>query len=155
MKRIIKIFLFLIIIIWILINLLPIINLSFFGIRIFRIGSGSMEPNLKVNDLIIVKSEESYNIDDIVTFKDDGHFTTHRIVEIENEKITTKGDYNNSEDPSITQEKIVGKMIYRFKILGFLRYLLSKPTSWVLIFIICVFIIIGIPVKTEKGKHMS
>ena len=153
MKKCLKAVIVIIIIIWILINVFSIANLSLFGIRVFRIGSGSMEPYLKVNDLVIIKKQKDYNKNDVITYKEDGQYITHRIVEIEGENITTKGDSNNTNDPSFTKDKIVGKEIFKFRILGFLSYLLLKPFSWVLIFFIGVFIIILMPVKKTKGKH--
>lgn len=155
MKKILKIILIFIIIIWILINILSVVDLSFFGVRVFRVGSGSMEPYLKVNDVIIIKMENIYKKNDVITFEDGDHYTTHRIVEIDGDSITTKGDGNNANDANITKDKIVGKLVYRFKIFGFLSYLLLKPFSWILIFVIGVFISIVMPVKKSKGKHMA
>ena len=153
MKKIIKILVCLIIIIWILINILSIFNISFFGIRIYKIVSGSMEPNLRINDIIIIKKENTYNIDDIVTFKEDNHYTTHRIIEKSNGKITTKGDNNDTNDNSITEDEIIGKMVYRFKILGMTISLLENPISWIAIFAVGIFFIIAIPVKIKNGRH--
>ena len=137
----------------ILINILSAFNQSLFGIRVFRIGSGSMEPYLKVNSLIITKEESDYQINDIVTFKENNYYITHRIIEIKNNLITTKGDNNNTKDTPIEKNKIVGKVIYRFRIFGFLSFLLLKPFSLILIFVVGVFIIIILPVKKPKGKH--
>ena len=40
-----------------------------FGYSVFTIASGSMEPTLSVNDIIIVKKNKEYNVNDIVTCK--------------------------------------------------------------------------------------
>lgn len=154
MKKFLKIIIVLIIIFWIIINILSAFNLSFFGIRVFRVGSGSMEPYLKVNDLIIIKTQNNYEINDVITFEDNNNYITHRIIEKEGDLITTKGDSNNTNDPSISEEKIVGKMIYKFRILGFLSYLLLKPFSWALIFVFSALVIMIKPVEKAKGKHM-
>ena len=153
MKKIIELIFTLIICVCILINILSAFNLSFFGIRVYRVGSGSMEPYLKVNDLIIIKEEKNYEINDVVTFKEENHYTTHRIIEKDGNSITTKGDANNTNDTPITEENIVGKLIFKLRIFGFLSYLLLKPFSLVLIFVIGVLIIIIMPTKKAKGKH--
>ena len=155
MKIFFKIILILIIIIWTIINILSIADIPFFVIRIFKVGSGSMEPYLKVNDLIIIKTEKKYNEDDIITFEDNGYYTTHRIIKIDGNTITTKGDSNNTNDPNITEERIVGKVIYRLRVYGFLSYLLLKPYSWVLIYIIGLCLIFLMPGKKSKGKHVK
>ena len=55
MKKIVpKVFL-IIVIIAVLINVLSIFNLSFFGIRVYRVASGSMEPHLKIGNTILIK----------------------------------------------------------------------------------------------------
>ena len=59
------------IVILILFNISSICNISVFGYRTFRVGSGSMEPTLKVDDLILVKRQNSYKVKDIVTFISD------------------------------------------------------------------------------------
>lgn len=155
MRKILSIITALIVILWLLINIFSSMNISFFGLRIFRIVSGSMEPTLKINDLIMIKESKEYKDGDIVTFYDEEAYTTHRIIEISGEEITTKGDNNNSKDPNITKEKIIGKMIYKFEILSFMSYLLSSPNSWGIIFIIGVLIIVAIPDKRQKGKHSA
>lgn len=154
MKKVIKGIFFLIIAVWILINILSVMNLSFFGIRIFKIGSGSMEPNLKVNDIIIIKKENDYKLNDVVTYENDGYYVTHRIIEIDENTVITKGD-NNSNSEIVEKNKIIGKMIYKFKILGFFIYMLTKPYSWIVLFLVSILFIFVMPVKTEKGKHLN
>lgn len=130
-----------------LVNTLSMLNISVFGLRWFKIGSGSMEPTLKVNDIILIKKENEYYVDDIITFKDSNEIVTHRIIDINKEKITTKGDANNKEDKPITKNLIIGKLVFKFRIFGFIGYLLSKPLSWILLFVIGLGITIMIPDK--------
>lgn len=155
MNKVLKSLLIFMIIICTIINILSVTNILFLGIRIFKIGSGSMEPYLKVNDLIIVKKEKKYNENDVITFEDNDYYTTHRIVKIDGNTITTKGDSNNTNDPNITEDRIVGKVIFRLRLYGFLSYLLLKPYSWVLLYIIGICLIILIPGKKSKGKHIK
>lgn len=72
--------------------------------------SGSMEPTLSVNDIIIFAKQESYKAGDIVVFSDDGIKSVHRIVKNSPKQIITKGDYNNAEDLPITKDQIYGKV---------------------------------------------
>ena len=151
MKSFIKIFLGFFIAIWIVVNVFTALDMSFLGFRIYRVATGSMEPNLRINDVVIIKKQDNYTINDIVTYKKNGNYITHRIVQENKDVITTKGDNNNSEDESILKEDIVGKVIYTFKLIGFVLFMLSEPSSWIVIFVVCIILIFSIPVKLEKG----
>lgn len=151
MKSFIKIFLVFFIAIWIVVNVFTALDMSFLGFRIYRVATGSMEPNLRINDVVIIKKQDNYTINDIVTYKKNGNYITHRIVQENKDVITTKGDNNNSEDESILKNDIVGKVIYRFKLIGFVLFMLSEPSSWIIIFVVCIILIFTIPVKFEKG----
>ena len=83
----------------------------------FVVTGGSMYPNLIEGDLIIVKKEDSYKVEDVITYRNDENgITTHRIIRIEDDKYYTKGDSNNYEDGYfILKEDIYGKVKYRIE----------------------------------------
>ena len=91
-----------------------------FNYYIFNVLTGSMENTIHINDYIIVKRTDKVKVNDIITFEDNGAFITHRIIKIENDKITTKGDANNAADNPISKKQIVGKYIGKAKVLGFI-----------------------------------
>ena len=62
--------------------------------------------------------QDNYKIGDIVTYKKNNGYITHRIIKINKNEITTKGDANNIEDESIEKKNIVGKVVYSGKILN-------------------------------------
>ena len=83
-----------------------------FGYSILKIVSGSMEPKYSVNDRILIKKQNNYKVNDVVTYIDKyGNFVTHRIVKINKNKITTKGDANNTVDESFSKSKIQGSVM--------------------------------------------
>lgn len=100
---------------------------SLFGLTIFEIVSGSMEPTLNVKDLIIVYSTDKIKENDIITYTDDKDFITHRVIKIEGETITTKGDSNNSTDVRINKNKIIGKVILTIPKGGIIREIIITP----------------------------
>ena len=151
-KIIYKIIIVLFIVI-ILINLLSALNFPLLGIRTYRIGSGSMEPNLKVNDIIMVKSVDKYNVGDIVSFIRNGEIITHRIISINGDEIITRGDANNTEDAPIKIGDILGKKIYRFRFTELGNNILSNPITWVMIFITGMFITIISTYNGRRGRH--
>ena len=150
MKKIIYSIIFVILLMALSLNILSICETSFFGFRVYKVGSGSMEPYLKINDTIIIKASDKYQINDIITYQNDNEYVTHRIISMTDNEIVTKGDANNTEDNPITKDQIVGKLIYKFHVIGFISYLLSKPFTWILLFIIGLAIVYLLPDKNEE-----
>ena len=101
---------------WIIIFLLLIIIIrvqvfkqnNIFGYKAYIIGSGSMEPTIYTEDVVIVKKEKQINKNDIIAFKEENTVIVHRVVDIvgkENEQqYKTKGDNNNVEDGKYISE---------------------------------------------------
>ena len=149
MKRILEIILLFILTIVMSINLLVIFNIPFLGIKLYRVGSGSMSPYLKINDIVIVKSQNKYQINDVITYKNNNEIITHRVIKVNNNKIITKGDMNNIEDMPVEKSNIIGRVIFKTSFFGFIIYLFNKPIFWLLILILGVIILIFIPDKKK------
>lgn len=118
-------------------------------INIFTIVSPSMEPNIKVYDVIIefkVNDESDLKVGDIITFYTDeidtgGYTVTHRINEINvingKRRYITKGDNNQSVDNGfITYKDIVGKVKYILPGVGRIQFFISSRLGWFLIILI-------------------
>lgn len=88
-------------------------------IRIYNVATGSMEDKIHTGDYILLVKKNDYKVNDVVTYTVDNYFITHRIIKMENDKITTKGDANNLEDKEISKNQIIGKVIYCGGILNF------------------------------------
>lgn len=126
---------------------------SLFGYSSLKVVSGSMQPKIKVGDVVIIKNSNNYNINDIITFKDEGSYITHRIIKIDNGKITTKGDFNNKKDDKIIKMKdVVGKVILVIPFMGNIMNNLSNPIVLFIIFVVGFILITIIP---EKKKDKS
>lgn len=117
-------------------NICSILDISVFGYRVYRVGSGSMNPVLKVGDYILIGKSNNYKIGDIITYKSKSSYITHRIVYIDGKKIVTKGDSNNIDDEFINKKNIVGKLLLKLRIITFISFLLSIPYTWIFIFLI-------------------
>lgn len=120
---------------------------SVFGFRTFSIITSSMEPKLKIGDVILVKEikPSSLKVGDIITFKGmsgdlAGKIVTHEIVGITKEAgrkiFYTKGIKNVSNDPAVYEEQILGKYIYKFKIFSLIEKIMSTKIGFLLIIII-------------------
>lgn len=86
--------------------------INFCGFTVFQVITGSMADTIKVQDIVIVKLTDDVKENDIITYKSDKNFVTHRVVKIEDNQIITKGDANNSEDSPISKQDIVGKVVF-------------------------------------------
>lgn len=140
MKKILGISFLIFLIFLLIINFVIVFNVSFFGYRIYKVSSKSMEPKLKYNDFILIKKSKSYDKNDIITFNVDGGTITSRIVEVKDERIISKGDAIDFNNDAITKDMIVGKMVYKFIVLTFINYFLFKPIFWVVFLLLGIFI---------------
>ena len=97
-----------------------------FGISVVL--SGSMEPTLKVNDLVFVTESDDYQVDDIVVYQNGSELIIHRIIGIYEDQVITKGDANPVDDNPITMEMIKGKYSFRIPYLGLVfRFVKTLP----------------------------
>ena len=152
-KRILKIIIYILLIPIILWNLIIMVQTiknpnetpSVYGIKTFCIISGSMEPDIQINDVVLIKEvpQNEINKGDIITFDVKGETITHRITNIEVDEngeliYTTKGDANNIEDETkITFEDIEGKYIGKIPKVGkIIMALKSKTTVFIILAIL-------------------
>ena len=151
MKKVTYGILFFLISLCILINISSMSNLSFFGYRTFKIASGSMKPLYDVDDLIIIKNKDNYYVNDVVTYENSsGEYVTHRIIKKEGDTFTLKGDANNIEDKKINKKDIIGKVVYKSRVLKFLYTTFTSVYFWFIIPIIFLIIMV-LPKRKEKG----
>lgn len=122
----------------------------FFGYYFFTVMSGSMQPTLKVNDSIIVKQSNNYEVGDVVTFKNNNSYVTHRIIKIEENMITTKGDANTDADTAFDKSNILGKVVYQSELLNFV----VRNRIFIIIFVILIYLL-EIVIKSMINKEDS
>lgn len=115
------------------------------GFRFVAIRSGSMEPELGVGELCIVRACDRYRLDDVITYDLGDIVVTHRVVSVSSDKqsYTTKGDSNNSVDSvKIPLENVVGKVYVHIPKLGYIMFFLSSVYGKVLIGLVVAFLIV-------------
>lgn len=98
------------------------------GFSLAVISSGSMEPVLEVDDLILNHAQDSYRVGDIITFDSGTGLTTHRIVAITPEGFITRGDSNNvaDQDP-VAPDAVVGRVVAVLPVMGRVLAALRTP----------------------------
>ena len=109
------------------------------GIGVSVVLSGSMEPSLSVGDLLIVTGQESYSVDDVVVYADGRSAVVHRIIAMDEETVTTKGDANNVEDAPFSKSRIRGKVVFVIPVIGYLVSIVKTPIGTVLLLALAIW----------------
>ena len=99
--------------------------IGIFPIKPIAIATGSMEPELYVGDVAVIKKCNANDVEegDIIEYQMEGYTVIHRIKSKtqKNGKFTfvTKGDNNNTEDSEpVSEEQLIGKVIFKVRFLG-------------------------------------
>ena len=99
-----------------------------FGFGVSVVLTGSMEPTLKVNELVFITKADDYNEGDIVVYQQNNDLIIHRIVMISGDQVVTQGDNNNTADEPFPPERIKGKLRFSIPYVGLLiRAIRSVP----------------------------
>jgi len=122
--------------------------------------SGSMEPAISVDDLIIVHRENDYHVGDVISYKSGSSIVTHRILDKSEDFFITGGDANNTPDfQPVRDEQIIGKVRLTVPKLGFVIGFLQTPlgmTCLVLLGILLMeasFLMSKNRAYEKRGKH--
>jgi len=127
---------------------------TIFGFGQVIVISGSMEPTISAGDLLIIREQSQYQVDDIVTYEWGNSLCTHRIVSIEGDQMITKGDANNTTDEPTPIALINGKVV--FSIPGFGNFILFLKTPFGLLLIALTAIaLVEVPNLLNKRKPNS
>ncbi len=82
------------------------------GCRVAVVLTGSMEPAIRADDLVLVHRQEDYDAGDIIMFRSGGSTVTHRVTAVTAEGYRTRGDANNTEDADTTPpEAVLGRVV--------------------------------------------
>lgn len=98
-----------------------------FGYGMAVVLSGSMEPTIMIDDLILVKAQEEYHEDDIVVYQSGSMLVVHRIIEEQPDTVITQGDANNAPDAPVRREMIKGAVVATVPGAGGVTRLLKSP----------------------------
>ena len=130
------------------------------NIGIYTIVSPSMDPVIKVYDVVInkkVSKPEDIQVGDIITYistnaSSEGMTITHRVIEINKTdnntyEYRTQGD-NNSEPDAVyvTFDNVLGKEIMIIPKLGRIQFLLANKKGWLFILLVPVLIYIFVDI---------
>lgn len=135
----------------------PGVTPDFFGIKTFSIVSGSMEPTINIDDIVIIKKVDKKELtkDDIISFKINNEIITHRIIDKELKNgilfYITKGDNNEVPDiHNVKYSQIEGKYIGKIPKAGKILTLLKNKKVF---FTIIILLILSFILQRKKIKR--
>lgn len=115
-------------------------------LSLYTIVSGSMEPNIKVYDVVIdvsVSDPAAIKVGDVITFRSTSSISrdlivTHRVVDIKlvngKYEYVTKGDWNSAIDSDTAKfDNIIGKVMMKLPQLGRVQFFLSTRMGWFIV----------------------
>lgn len=122
-----------------------------FGYGVGVVVSGSMEPFLSIDDVIIVKERDTYEVGELVVYQSKGVLVVHEIIRFEGDYVITKGSANNTEDDPVPIDNLKGEVVGIYEGAGnFVRFIKS-PLGAVLILSVALLLLL-MSFKDEK-KH--
>lgn len=143
---------------------------SFGSNPFYVVSSGSMEPTLKVNDVLVVRDGGSWDdlkVGDIIVFnRPDGEdrVIVHRIIDIDEDAdgdrtVRTKGDNNPSSIPGtdypIREDDYIGRVVYVVPGIGIVTEVIRPPVNYIIIAIILAILFFNRLGKKDKGSSPS
>ena len=122
-----------------------------FGVGTSVVLTGSMEPALSVNDLVVIRAADAYEVGDVVVYQSGSSLVIHRIVRVEDEYVVTKGDANNTEDDPVSLSAVKGRMAFAVPYLGLPVRLLQSPLGTILV-IVLIAALVSLSWRKEKAE---
>lgn len=138
---------------------------SIFGYSISEVPTASMEPTIKTGDYVIFYkiSYDEVEVGDIIVYKSkasdtNGMFIIHRVIEIKEGYLVTKGDNNALADSEeITSDMVYGKYCFTVSFLNFLGTSSSRQSIFFLLmailFIVVIMQLVLVAIKATKHAH--
>ena len=119
------------------------------GYTFFEVITGSMSNTINVGDVIILKINSDYQENDIIVYESNQNYITHRVIEINENGVVTKGDSNNVQDEVINQEQVLGKVIKILPNVAKIKNIVTPTVIVSIILIIMICIILNVIKKVE------
>ena len=123
-----------------------------FGIKTAVVMTGSMVPTVEIDDFVILEKPGEIEEGQIVSYEvpGDKNEVLHRVVEVDGDKVITKGDANNVEDDPITKDQITGVYVGKIKFLGNFISFITKP---IVFGIVMVLLLIWVLMPSKKDHE--
>ena len=125
-----------------------------FGYGAAVVLTGSMEPTIMTDELIIVQAQEDYEVGDVVVYQTGKILVVHRIIAMDAETVTTQGDANNVADAPVDLAHIKGRVIRHIPNVGTAVRILKTPWATALL-IGGALLTAELPYRKKKNEDME
>ena len=116
---------------------------EFLGFGIGVVVTGSMEPEIKVGDIILIKRvpQSKIKVGDDITFQTD-KVITHRVIEVTEKGFITQGLANNVADGEIPYSNVYGKVILKSAFLGKIYAFVNTQYGFLFVIVVPLFLFV-------------
>ncbi len=133
-------------------------TVQFFGINLYIVRSGSMEPEILTGSLCMINMKYPYEkiqCSDVIAFESGNTLVLHRVIQRTDEGLITKGDNNQVDDgKTTTEENYVGKNVGVIPYLGYFVSWIQTYRGKLMFAVVLMFImILEILMKEEGDKR--
>lgn len=122
-----------------------------FGYGAAVVLSGSMEPELSVGDLILVRESNDFKVNDVVVYQSGSSLVVHRVLKLDENSVVTQGDANNVADDPVDISAVKGIVFFSIPGVGNVVNFLKTPVG-ILLTIILAIVLVEIPNRFEQKK---
>lgn len=114
---------------------------EFLGMGIGVIVTGSMEPEIKVGDIILIRRvpQNKIKVGDDITFQSGDKVITHRVVGITEKGFITQGLQNNISDGEVLYSNVYGKVVGKSTFLGGVYAFVNTQYGFLFVIVIPLF----------------
>lgn len=126
-----------------------------FGYGMANVLSGSMEPTFSKGTLLFVKETQNINKGDIVVYQSENELIVHRVMEVDGDRIVTKGDANNVSDVPFEREQIKGIVVGWIPYLGMVTSAFKTPVGIFGMIACAVFLLEGSFRRQKKSDERN
>lgn len=150
---------------------LALVGARLFGLKVYTILSGSMEPTYHVGAVIYVRTVDPYTITEgqpITFMLDESTIATHRVIEVipdeedaETVRFRTKGDANASPDGSLVHYRnVIGIPVFTIPYLGYVANYIQRPPGMyiaiaVIVLLLALVFLSDTKDDNKKGKKQK
>ena len=104
-----------------------------FGVGLATVKTGSMSPAITPGDLLVVNQlteDQTPAVGDVVVYQDPAlGLVVHRVVALDGELVTTRGDANNAADVPFDCSLVIGRVVAVVPLLGYVANALKTPAG--------------------------
>lgn len=119
-------------------------RIEILGFSMYIVLTGSMEPEIKVGDIIISRKvpQNSIKVGDDITFQQGDLVITHRVIEVTGKGYITKGLANSNADGEILYTSVYGKVVFRSTVIGAVYKFVESQYGFLFVIVVPLFLFV-------------